>query len=322
MRTHYGSGMKTMRTLVVLAVLVAWVGLVAWAMPGTQTTRVKRSVAHRGASSYAPEHTAAAYRLAIAQGADYVEQDLAVTKDGALVCLHDDTLERTTNVKEVFPDRFTADAQGRQRWYVADFTLAEIKRLDAGAWFDKKYAGERVLTFDESIDVIGTAAGMYPELKSPALYRARNIDIVALFAEVVKRRGLAVAMADGKARLVVQSFDEQAVRDLAKALPQVPRTFLIGGGPNVERWLASPDTLKEMATFATDLGPAKGLVDKNPALVRWAQTAGMTVTPYTFRSGATGSHPDVAAEMRHFLYVYGVDAVFTDNPDLFPRVNR
>lgn len=314
--------MKTRHLSVVWVVWVALVVSVAWVATDAQTRSAKRSVAHRGASSYAPEHTAAAYRLAIAQGADYVEQDLAVTKDGVLVCLHDDTLERTTNIKDVFPDRFTVDAQGRQRWYVADFTLAEIKRLDAGAWFDKKYAGERVLTFDESIDVIGTAAGMYPELKSPALYRARNIDIVALFAEVVKRRGLAMTMADGKARLVVQSFDEQAVRDLAKALPQVPRTFLIGGGPNVERWLASADTLKEMATFATDLGPAKGLVEKNPALVRWAQAAGMTVTPYTFRSGATGAYPDVAAEMRQFLYVYGVDALFTDNPDLFPRTAR
>ena len=311
-----------MRTKHLSVVWVALVVLVAWVAPEAQSQSVKRSVAHRGASSYAPEHTAAAYRLAIAQGADYVEQDLAVTKDGVLVCLHDDTLERTTNVKEVFPDRFTTDAQGRHRWYVADFTLAEIKRLDSGAWFDKTYAGERVLTFDESIDVIGTAAGMYPELKSPALYRARNIDIVGLFAEVVKRRGLAMTMADGKPRLVVQSFDEEAVRHLAKALPQVPRTFLIGGGPNVDKWLSGPAALKEMATFATDLGPAKGLVEKNPQIVRWAQSAGMTVTPYTFRSGATGSYSDVAAEMRHFLYVYGVDAVFTDNPDLFPRTAR
>lgn len=280
---------------------------------------VKRSVAHRGASAYAPEHTAAAYRLAITQGADYVEQDLAVTKDGALVCLHDDSLERTTNVEEVFPDRAATDAQGRRRWLVADFTLAEIKRLDAGSWLDAQFTGERVLTFDEAIDLVGTAAGYYPELKSPALYRTRNVDIVALFAEVVKRRGLQGRMADGRARLVVQSFDEQAVRDLAKALPEVPRTFLIGGGPNVERWLSSAAALKEMATFASDVGPAKQLVSQNPAMVGWAHAADLTVTPYTFRSGATGTFPDVEAEMRQFLYVYGVDQVFTDNPDKFPR---
>src|SRR5688572_3669086 len=70
-----------------------------------QYTRNKTNVAHRGASAYAPEHTLAAYRLAIEMGADYVEQDLAVTKDGVLICLHDASLERTTNVEEVFPDR-------------------------------------------------------------------------------------------------------------------------------------------------------------------------------------------------------------------------
>jgi glycerophosphoryl diester phosphodiesterase len=288
-------------------------------IPVVAQTPVKRSVAHRGASAYAPEHTAAAYRLAIAHGADYVEQDLAVTKDGALVCLHDDSLERTTNVEDVFPERATTDAQGRRRWLIADFTLAEIKRLDAGSWFDARFAGERVLTFDEAIDLVGNAAGLYPELKSPALYRTRNIDIVGLFASVVKRRNLDGRMTDGRPRLVVQSFDEQAVRDLAKALPGVPRTFLIGGGPNVERWLSAAVALKEMATFASDVGPAKQLVSQNPALVGWAHAAGLTVTPYTFRSGATGTFADVEAEMRHFLYVYGVDQVFTDNPDKFPR---
>ncbi|MGH9832484.1 MAG: glycerophosphodiester phosphodiesterase family protein, partial [Blastocatellia bacterium] len=92
-------------------------------------------VAHRGASAYAPEHTIEAYRLALEQGADFVEQDLQITKDGALVCLHDLTLERTTNVEEIFPDRFRADVSDDQspnsrpakHWYVSDFTLKEIK---------------------------------------------------------------------------------------------------------------------------------------------------------------------------------------------------
>lgn len=297
-------------------------GFLVWSLGGVQPApATKRSVAHRGASSYAPEHTAAAYRLAVAQGADYVEQDLAVTKDGALICLHDESLERTTDVETRFPHRATTDAQGRKRWLAADFTLAEIKSLDAGSWFDAKFTGERILTFDEALDLIGTAAGLYPELKTPALYRGRNVDIVALFADAVKRRGLATKMRDGRPRLVVQSFDEQAVRDLATALPQVPRTFLIGGGAPAAKWLSGPDALKEMATFADDLGPAKGLIEKTPAIVQWAHAAGLTVTPYTFRSGATGAYADVEAEMRHFLYTLGVDAVFTDNPDKFPKTS-
>src|SRR5919205_198758 len=97
----------------------------------------KKLVAHRGASAYAPEHTPASYRLALQQHADYVEQDLAVTKDLVLICLHDESLERTTNVEEVFPDRVRTDpATHAQRWMAGDFTLAEIKRLDAGSWFD------------------------------------------------------------------------------------------------------------------------------------------------------------------------------------------
>ncbi|MCC7186753.1 MAG: glycerophosphodiester phosphodiesterase [Acidobacteria bacterium] len=306
--------MKSMRLLVCLVVMTS----VCLSIQA-QTPAPKRSVAHRGASSYAPEHTAAAYTLAITQGADYVEQDLAVTKDGALICLHDESLERTTDVETKFPDRVSTDAQGRKRWLAADLTLAEVKTLDAGSWLDAKFAGERILTFDEAIDLVGMRAGLYPELKTPALYRGRNVDIVALFADAVKRRGLAMKLPDGRPRLVVQSFDEQAVRDLAKALPQVPRTFLFGGGAPAERWLSSPAALKELSTFANDIGPAKGLIEKTPAIVQWAHAAGLTVTPYTFRAGATGTHKDVEAEMRHFLYTLGVDAVFTDNPDRFPR---
>src|SRR5690606_1316999 len=99
-------------------------------------------VAHRGASAYAPEHTAAAYRLAIEQGAEYVEQDLGITKDGVLVCTHDAMLERVTDVRERFPDRFreveTSNGTVR-RWFVEDFTLDEIRQLDAGSWFDTKF---------------------------------------------------------------------------------------------------------------------------------------------------------------------------------------
>jgi glycerophosphoryl diester phosphodiesterase len=113
----------------------------------------KQLVAHRGASAYAPEHTIAAYTLAIDQGADFVEQDLALTKDGLPICLHDETLERTTDVEERFPDRYTQESPpGKaavKRWYAADFTLAEIKTLDAGTWFDPRFAGARIVTFQD-----------------------------------------------------------------------------------------------------------------------------------------------------------------------------
>src|SRR5262247_3707082 len=111
------------------------------------TQPAKQLIAHRGASGSAPEHTLAAYRLALEQRADFVEPDLAVTKDGVLVCLHDDTLERTTNIAQVFPDRPSANVPGRgpaKRWLANDFTVEDIRKLDAGGWFDAKFAGQRV----------------------------------------------------------------------------------------------------------------------------------------------------------------------------------
>jgi glycerophosphoryl diester phosphodiesterase len=152
--------------------------------------RAKQLVAHRGASAYAPEHTIAAYTLAMQQHADFVEQDLAVTKDGVLVCIHDLSLERTTNVEDVFPDRSVEDKTGAspvKRWLVADFTLDEIKRLDAGSWFDAKFAGAKVPTFQEAIDLVRGKAGLYPELKDPAFYRDRGVHPEQLLAAILKK---------------------------------------------------------------------------------------------------------------------------------------
>src|SRR5262249_40218843 len=134
-----------------------------------QTVTAKRPliIAHRGASGYAPEHTIAGYELAISQGADFVEQDLQVTRDGALVCLHDPDLERTTDVARVFPGRATVrDPLGtgtpKQGFYTVDFTLAEIKQLDAGSWFNRanafaanpSYVNQRVPTMEETIKLV------------------------------------------------------------------------------------------------------------------------------------------------------------------------
>src|SRR5688572_18635779 len=111
--------MHILRLVIVLAIFVAAV------TPHAQTGK-KLNVAHRGASAYAPEHTLAAYRLALEQGADFVEQDLAVTKDGVLICLHDPTLDRTTNVEELFPNRastVTWEGKTVRSWLANDFTL-------------------------------------------------------------------------------------------------------------------------------------------------------------------------------------------------------
>lgn len=283
---------------------------------GAQSGR-KQLVAHRGASAYAPEHTLAAYRLALEQGADFVEQDLAVTKDGILVCIHDLSLERTTDVETVFPDRFVEDVllNGKpvRRWLVADFTLAELKRLDAGSWFNAKFAGARIPTFQEAIDLVKGKAGMYPELKDPAFYRKRGVKPEALLAEILTRNGLT---GDPKTPIIIQSFDEATVKSVASVLPGIPRVWLVEA-----QWADRVDSeakVRAIAAWATGLGPNKRIVSDRPDLVRWAHAAGLTVTPWTFRSSNT-TFPSVRDEMAKFLYEYGVDALFTDNPDQFPR---
>jgi glycerophosphoryl diester phosphodiesterase len=283
-------------------------------------------VAHRGASAYAPEHTLEAYRLAIEQGADYVEQDLQVTKDGALVCLHDLTLERTTNVEDLFPDRFRKDVSEDQaagdnpmkHWYVADFTLAEIKKLDAGAWFNEKFRGAKVPTWQEAIDLVRGKAGLFPETKAPEVYGKRGLDMEKLVIETLRKNGLDQPNADRKTPVIIQSFSPESLRkmrfDLKTKLPLV--LLLPGGAQN--QWL-SIEGMKRIKEFADGIGPAKGLIDREPLTVKWAHDAGLSVTPYTFRSSSTGQFKDVRAEMEHFLYKLGVDSVFTDNPDQFPR---
>jgi glycerophosphoryl diester phosphodiesterase len=286
------------------------------AVPTSQPAR-KLSVAHRGASAYAPEHTLTAYRLALEQGADFVEQDLAVTRDGVLICLHDASLERTTNVEEVFPTRATEsviDGRKRQAWLANDFTLEEIKRLDAGSWLDAKFAGERVPTFDEAVALVKGKAGLYPELKTPEIYEGRDVRFEELVAAALDRHGLRGPAADPRTPVILQTFGEDSARKLAQMNVGVPVVLLIGFGNG---WDAA--RIARWKGVVQGLAPAKGILLQNPQFVSLAHAAGLTVTPYTFRSADTGAFPSVKAEMAHYLYTLGVDALFTDNPDQFPR---
>ena len=291
----------------------------------------KTLVAHRGASAYAPEHTIAAYRLALRQGADYVEQDLQITKDGVLVCLHDLSLERTTNVEEVFPDRHRM-AGSTKMWYVSDFTLAEIKRLDAGSWFDPKFAGERVPTWQEAIDLVRGKAGLFPETKGPEVYGSRGFDMESLVLKELQKNGLDRG-ADRKTPVIIQSFSPASLKKMRSMGIVLPLVLLItdtgdshgvvadDAGVGVaagESWL-SEGGLEIVRKFADGIGPAKSFLLADPTIVRRAHALGLSVTPYTFRSRDVGPGETVKDEMRKYLYEIGVDALFTDNPDQFPR---
>ena len=277
----------------------------------------KAAIAHRGASGYAPEHTLASYRLAMEQHADFVEPDLAVSKDGVLICLHDDTLERTTDIARVFPDRPSANVPGRgpaKRWLANDFTVAEIKKLDAGSWRDAKFAGERVPTFQEMIDFVRGKAGLYPELKSPPLYTARGVDMEKIFVEVIKKNGLERPESLKQTPVIIQSFDWDTVRRVSKDLPTIPRGFLTEKDEDV-----TEARLRDLATFATGIMPEKKVIARHPEMVKRAHDLGLTVTSWTFRADEKTTYPSVRDEMAQYLYTWGVDALFTNNPDQFPR---
>jgi glycerophosphoryl diester phosphodiesterase len=293
--------------------------VLAGAGTGAQPATAKQAIAHRGASGYAPEHTAAAYTLAMDQKIDFVEQDLGVTKDSQLICIHDDTLERTTNVAEVFPDRASTNVPSRvpgAHWLVNDFTLAEIRRLDAGKWFKPGFAGARLQTFQEAIDLVRARPGfgMYPELKSPQLYKSRGIDQVKLFVEAVRKNGLEKPDSLKKTPVIIQSFDESAIRRVAVDLPTIPRVFLTSEDADV-----TEARLRELASFATGIAPEKFVIARHPEMVARAHAAGLTVTSWTFKTDEKTEYPSVRAEMEHFLYDLGIDALFTNNPDQFPR---
>ncbi len=181
------------------------------------------AVAHRGASDVAPENTLSAVRGALAAGADLVEVDLRRTRDGALVVLHDATLTRTTDASGRLP--------GRGPWRVEDLTLDEVRLLDAGSWKDSRFAGERVPTLDEVLEVLhGGRARLLLEVKDP-------VDAPGLVADVASV--LTDPAHPGRAdRVVVQSFDHGAMRELHALAPTL-RVGALGRPPREElRWYA------------------------------------------------------------------------------------
>jgi glycerophosphoryl diester phosphodiesterase len=306
-------------SLRVAVVMLTGVALASASVLLSGADRPKTLIAHRGASGYAPEHTFASYDLAIEQKADFVEPDLAVSKDGVLVCLHDDTLERTTNVEEIFPSRFSPDVKGRngeKRWVANDFTLAEIKRLDAGSWFGATFTGAQVPTWDEMLTRVQThpGVGVYPELKSPPLYTARGVDMTKIFVDSVKKHGLDRAESLKKTPVIIQSFDRPTIKRMSMELPSIPRVYLTSDEADV-----TDASMKDLATFATGIAPEKKLVAAHPGMVARAHALGLTVTVWTFRADEKTAYSSVGEEMAHFLYTFGIDALFTNNPDQFPR---
>jgi glycerophosphoryl diester phosphodiesterase len=298
-------------------------------------------IAHRGASGYAPEHTLAAYNLAVEQGADFVEQDLHLTKDGALVCLHDPDLARTTDVEELFPDRASLrDTEGRgeprRGWYAIDFTLAEIKRLDAGSWFNRAnpfasspaYAGQRVPTLEEAIEAIGDRAGLYIELKNYEFYRSLGHDTAGKLVAALDKGGYGSPRKRG--RVFIQSFYKSCLLRVGALAPHYKLVQLLpmedAGRKDSGR--VTPELAREVAAYASGAGPSKSMITAK-ADVDALHRAGLVVHPYTFRGPTTAVARRpldaalgrvVMAEIRRFLEM-GIDGGFTDYPALWKQAS-
>lgn len=313
-----------MRFTVVLAGIVVLAGMMApVAGQRVSSGAVARPwlIAHRGASAYAPENTVPAFRLAADQHATFVEFDLRLTKDRQLICLHDESLERTTDVEEVFPDRARSvtgsGGHVTRRWMLDDFTLAELRQLDAGSWFGPAFRGTRIPTFAETIDSLRGRSGLFIELKSPERYEGIERMILA----ELKAKGLDRPGGDPRTPVLLQSFTASSLQVFADLGTKLPVHFLVSA-KDAPQWL-TPEGLQRVKAFASGLSPEKSIVKDHADAIGRARKMGLLITPYTFRASAVTGFADVRAEMAHYLEALGVDGVITDNPDQMPaRASR
>ncbi|HSK95012.1 MAG TPA: glycerophosphodiester phosphodiesterase [Euzebyales bacterium] len=357
--------MRTHRPIVYVLVGVL---LLALAAPATASKRdrdrhVTRHdpivIAHRGASGHRPEHTLAAYELAIAMGADYIEPDLVSTSDGVLVARHENEISTTTDVADhpEFADRHTTktiDGVEVTGWFTEDFTLAELRTLrarerlpelrTANTAFDGLY---EIPTLQQVVDLARAhGVGIYPETKHPTYFDDIGLSLEEPLVETLHRN----RYRGRRAPVFIQSFETANLRDLDRMtdlrLVQLlnsagqPYDLAVAGDPRTYADLATPEGLREIATYADGIGPSKTLVipvgadgalQEPTALVDDAHDAGLLVHPWTFRNenaflpidfqagdpaaetfpAATGDAP---AEYRRY-YELGVDGVFSDHPD-------
>jgi glycerophosphoryl diester phosphodiesterase len=336
------------RSFALIAPLVLGAALIP--LPAAAQDSEVLIIAHRGASGERPEHTLAAYELAIDQGADYIEPDLVVTKDLVLVARHENELSGTTDVaaRAEFEDRKrTKDIEGMMvsGWFAEDFTLAELRTLrvkerlaairPANARYDGLY---QIPTFAEIVTLArakqaetGRTIGLYPELKHPTLLLEQaGIDTVDLMVRELQRYGLDKATSP----VFVQVFEVRPLQRLNQ-LVDTPLVLLISseGGPYDEpslRWtdMMTPTGLASVAKYADGIGPFLGHVvtadGKPTALVADAHAAGLKVHPWTLRKEngflppalQNPGGPDADGQWRTLFsaaIASGADGFFTDN---------
>jgi len=279
-------------------------------------------VAHRGTSGYRPEHTLGSYQLALDMGADVIEQDVVPTKDGHLVCRHENDITATTDVGDhpEFAGRKTTktvDGVSLTGWFTEDFTLAELRTLRAkeripetrqhntlydGRWEVPVF--EDVLKWAEKEGKRrGRPVWLHIETKHPTYFRKLGLELEPRLAKLLRKYGRDRADSPN----FVQSFEPSSIRQLSKLVgcPGVclldapdtqPWDFVEAGDPRTVADLIKPEGLKWMARFAKGIGPVLDLViprkedgslDEPSTLVRDAHAQGLILHPYTMRNENT-----------------------------------
>ena len=296
-------------------------------------------IAHRGASGYLPEHTLAAKVLAYGQGADYLEQDVVLSKDGVPVIFHDPHIDTTTDVAKKFPGRQRADG----RFYALDFTVPELKQLNASERFNPKtgkaifprrfpvgVGSFQVVTLEEEIQFIqnlnrttGRNVGIYPELKAPAWHRKEGRDLAAAVLPILRKYGYDTK----ESACYVQCFEVAEIKRLRGELGwQGKLVMLMGGGDSNP--LLTDAGLTELAKLVDGIGPpiSSYVTGKTPAerkvtdLAARARKVGLKSHPYTLRADELPKCVTSVDELVKALFDEAkVDGVFTDFPDLIKR---
>lgn len=252
------------------------------------------TIAHRGASGYAPEHTFAAYdKSHNAIGASYIEIDLQMTKDGHLVAMHDETVDRTTN------------GTGR----VDQYTLEELKQLDAGSTFNannpqyanSNYEGLQVPTLDEILQRYGSDANYYIETKSPDVYPGMEEKLL----NTLNKHNMLSSESLNNGHVLLQSFSQESLLKLKNLNANIPLIHLLDKG---ELPQMSQQDFNAIKQYAVGVGPDH--TDLTKQNVHNLRKAGLLVHPFTVNE---------EADMKR-LNEYGVDGVFTNYPDLYMQV--
>ena len=300
-------------------------------------------IAHRGASGYLPEHTLAAKALAYGQGADFLEQDVVLSKDGVPVIFHDTHIDTTTDVAKKFPGRQRADG----RFYALDFSVAELKQLNVTERFNPKtgkaafpkrfpvgVGSFQVVTLEEEIQLIqalnrstGRNVGLYPELKAPAWHRKEGRDLSATVLPLLRKYGY-----DAKdSACYLQCFEYAEIKRLRGELGWSGKLIMLlggkGKGPGETdfTYLQTDAGLAELAQLVDGIGPpiSSYVAGKTPAerqvtdLAARARKAGLKSHPYTLRADELPKCVTSVDELLSALFTEAkVDGLFTDFPDL------